>query len=164
MKFRVEHIIPNISLEAFETLFFDEPFNIALCQAVNLARTLESRTVEGGRLERATRIGPDREIPGPVAKVLGTNKFEYTEHIDYVLGSFKGAWKTVPAMMADKVESAGTFSFVARGKDVARVVEGDVKVKIFGLGSVIERFVVADVERSYDQAAEFTRQWLAKSR
>ncbi|HET6346828.1 MAG TPA: DUF2505 domain-containing protein [Myxococcota bacterium] len=162
MRFRVEHTFSGISLQAYETLFFDEPFNIALCQAVKLARTLESRTLDSGRLRRATRIGPEREIPAPVPKVLGTTKFEYTEHIDYTMGSFKGTWKTVPAMMADKVESAGTFSFVARGNDVTRIVEGDVKVKIFGLGAVIERFVVADVERSYDAAADFTRQWIAK--
>ena len=160
MKFHVEHTFQGVSLAQYEHLFFDEAFNIALCKAVKLARNLESRTVEGGRLERACRIGPDREVPAPVAKIIGAKRIEYTEHLDYTMGSFKGVWKTISSVLTDKVESAGTFTFEGRGNDVVRLVDGDVKVKIFGLGSVVERFIVADVERSYDQAAEFTRTWL----
>jgi hypothetical protein len=39
-------------------------------------------------------------------------------------------------------------------------VEGDVKVKLLGVGTLIERFIVADVERSYEQAAAFTQRWI----
>jgi len=160
MKFRVEHVFSDISLADYEALFFDETFNTALCKAVRLERTLVKRELEGGRLTRALRISPDREIPGPVAKVIGASKIEYTEHINYTYGSHKATWRTDSSILPDKVESSGALGFLERGGKVVRWVEGDVKVKIFGLGGIVERFIVADVEKSYDNAADFTRRWL----
>jgi hypothetical protein len=62
--------------------------------------------------------------------------------------------------MTDKVDSTGTFRFEPSADGVKRVIEGEIKVKVFGVGGVIERFIVADVEKSYEQAADFTRRWI----
>lgn len=161
MKFRAEHVIRNISVADYESLYFDEAFSEALCQSVKLCRKLISREVLGTALHRAVMVGPDREIPGPVAKILGASRIEYTEHIDYTFGTFAGRWHTVSSVLTDKVQSLGTFLFVPQGPDVVRVVEGDVTVKIFGLGSIVERFIAADVEKSYAEAAAFTNSYLA---
>lgn len=155
MKFRVEHVIPGIGLPQFETLFFDEDFNVALCRALKLDRHPVSHEVKDGVLRRVVRISPNRDIPGPMAKVLGSSKIEYTEHTDYRMGGYQANWKTISSVLTDKVDSSGTLSFVKRGDGVARIAEGEVKVKIFGLGGVVEKFIVADVESSYAQAAEF---------
>lgn len=161
MKFRVEHSFKSITLPGYEALFFDEPFNVALCTATHLSRAMVKREFNDGKLVRELRVGPDREVPGPVAKVLGANRIEYIEKINYKAGSYEGTWETVPMVMADKVVSRGTFRFYTQGDRVVRVVEGDVSVKIFGLGGVIEKLVVADVERSYNQAADFTQTWIS---
>lgn len=162
MNFRAEHLIKGITLADFERLFFDEEFNIALCRALKLDRVLVKREEKDGVIARAVRVGPEREIPAPVAKVLGAVKIEYTEYLDYKFGSYRGTWKTVSSLMTDKVDSSGTFSFRAQGDGVLRLVEGEVKVRVFGLGSIVERFIVADVERSYQNAAQFTEEWIAK--
>lgn len=161
MKFRAAHVIANISLTDYETLYFDETFSQALCQSVQLRRQLISRQLDGRQLHRAVVVGPERQIPGPVAKALGTERIEYTEHIDYSLGSFEGRWQTVSSVLTDKVQSAGTFRFEAKGPDVLRIVEGTVQVQLFGFGTLIERFIAADVEKSYAQAAVFTNRYLA---
>ena len=62
--------------------------------------------------------------------------------------------------MTDKITSSGTFSFRADGNGVVRRVDGDVKVAIFGVGGLVERGIIADVEKSYAQAAEFTQRWI----
>lgn len=160
MKFRVEHVFKGITLKDYEALYFDEAFQIAQCQAVKLHRTLVKREVTDGRLVRAVKVGPDREIPAPVAKVLGANRIEYTEHVDYVLGSNKGTWKTVSSLLTDKVDASGTFSFRETPAGIARVVEGEVSVRIFGIGGIVEKFVGADIERSYGDAAKFMQQWI----
>lgn len=163
MKFKVEHAFSGISLADYEKLYFDEDFNVALCKAVELDRELIEREQKGSHLRRVVRVAPrGREIPGPVAKVLGADRIEYTEHLDYDFGTYRGTWKTISSVLPDKVESGGTFAFQAAGDGVKRILEGEVKVKIFGVGGMIERFIVADVEKSYDQAAGFTRDWLAK--
>jgi len=160
MKFRVEHTFRDITLEEYEKLYFDETFGIALCKAVKLARTLDKRELKDGRLVRIVRVGPDRDIPPTVAKILGTSRIEYTEHVDYKQGSFHGTWKTVSSIFTEKVDAHGTFGFADEDDGVLRVLEGEVTVKIFGIGGVIERFVVADIERSYNDAAQFTQKWI----
>ena len=64
--------------------------------------------------------------------------------------------------MTDKVDSRGTVRFAERDGAVVRSVDGDVTVKITLLGGTVEKFIVSDVERSYEKAAEFTRYWLSK--
>lgn len=162
MKFKSEHRFSGISLAQYEQLYFDEAFNIALCQAVGLQRTLIAREESGGRLHRVVRVSPEREVPAPVAKILGSARLEYTETVDYTLGSGRGTWSTKSSVLTDKVDSRGTFSFVGQGDSVIRTVDGEIAVRLTLVGGVVEKFIVADVEKSYDKAAEFTRNWLLR--
>ncbi|MEZ4272739.1 MAG: DUF2505 domain-containing protein [Myxococcota bacterium] len=160
MKFRVEHVFTNIALEAYESLYFDEDFNIALCNDVRLKRQLLSRDLDGDHLTRVVKVGADRELPPAAAKVLGANRIEYTEHLDYVFGRYRGTWKTVSSLMTNKVDTAGTFAFEEVPRGVRRLVEGEIKVKLFAVGSMIEKVIVADIDKSYNKAAEFTQRWI----
>lgn len=163
MKFKSEHRFGDLTMGQYEQLYFDEAFNIALCQAVGLHRVLVSRDDSGGRIRRVVRVAPERELPGAVAKLLGTTRLEYTETIDYTWGSGRGTWSTQMAVMTDKVDSRGTFGFVASGTAVTRIIEGDVTVRVPLIGGTIEKAVVSEVCTGYDKAAEFTRQWLLKN-
>ncbi len=160
MKFNVRHTFKNISREEYEKIYFNEPFNEALCAAVNLGRVLETLTEEAGVLKRSVRVAPQRDIPAPVAKVIGADRIEYVEHITYPMGSYRGTWDTVPGLLASKLISVGTFGFDESPEGVVRWIEGDINVKIFGIGSMIEKIMVSEVEKSYDDAAKFTQAWL----
>ncbi len=160
MRFKAEHRIRGISLADFEKLYFDEAFNEALCKAVKLHRNLVARTIQGGKLHREVKVAAEREIPAAAAKILGGSRLEYTEYLDYPLGSFRGTWKTISSLMTDKVDSSGTFGFRAEAGQVVRTVEGEVTVKILFVGKVVEQFIAADVEKSYAHAAEFMQRWI----
>lgn len=160
MRFKAEHRIRGISLEDFEKLYFDESFNEALCKTVKLHRTLMARTVQAGKLHREVKVAAEREIPPAAARILGGSRLEYTEYLDYPIGSHRGTWKTISSLMTDKVDSAGTFGFRSEGGQVVRTVEGDVTVKIMLVGKVVEQFIAADIEKSYAQAAEFMQKWI----
>jgi hypothetical protein len=160
MKFRVESAFTGITLPEYEALFFDESFNNAMCASVKLARQLIKRDITNGQLKRATKIGADREVPAPVAKLIGTAKLEYTEHLDYKFGGYLASWRTEPSIMVDKIRAQGRIGFEQRGNRVIRWVDGDIEVKMFGVGGVIEKFIVSDVEKSYQRAAEFTQRWI----
>jgi hypothetical protein len=160
MNFEISHTLRNITLAEYERLYFDETFNIALCRHLGLARELVKRDETATKIERQVRVGPDREIPAPIAKMLGGRRVEYVEHVSYTFGSNTAYWHTVPSFMADKIISSGTVLFREMPTGVVREVRGDIKVQIFGLGGVAERFIVADVERSYDKAAAFTQSWI----
>lgn len=163
MKFRVEHTFRGISLDDYEKLYFDEAFNIELCQTVKLARELLDLQNEGGTLRRVVKIGPERVLPMPAAKILGTDRIDYEEHLDYVFGSYRASWKTISSVMSDKIESSGTVVFSKAGADgVTRVVQGDIKVRLFAVGKVVEKIIVAETEKSYTDAAQFTQAWIDK--
>lgn len=160
MQFRVEHAYDGVTFPEYETIHFDEAFNASLCEATKLRREVLKLERTPERIIRHVRIEPAREIPGPVAKVLGGKKFSYVEELEYELGKGRGRWRTIPNIMPEKIDSQGTLELVATTNGVKRVVAGDIKVSVFGLGGLIEKFVVSDVEKSYEAAAEFTRRYL----
>ncbi|MBJ80507.1 MAG: hypothetical protein CMH60_04240 [Myxococcales bacterium] len=160
MNFQLEHLFRNISLEDFEKLYFDEDLNVALCKEVNLGRDVQERDITDEHIKRVIKVSPDRQIPAPVAKVIGGQKLEYTEYLNYKWGSLKGEWKTVSSIMSDKIDTKGTFSFVETPQGVRRLVDGHVKVKVFGVGKIVETLVVADVKKGFEDAANFTQKWI----
>jgi len=162
MHFRCTARFSGVTLAEYEKLYWNETFNVAMCKDLGLQRTPVANEDKDGTVRRVVKVAPEREIPAPVQKVLGGARIEYTEHAEYVWGSGAGTWKTVSSLLTDKVKSSGTFRFVEVPGGVERTVEGDIDVKIFGLGGLVEKFIVADVEKSYDKAAEFTRKWLNK--
>ena len=163
MKFVVEHTFRGLTVADYEKLYFDEAFNDALCKAVNLDRNVQKREDDGKRLARVVKVAPrDREIPGPLQKILGSSRIEYSEHVNYEWGTYRGTWKTISSIMTDKIESSGSFRFDQNSDGVKRIVEGEIKVKMFGVGGVVERFIVSDIEKSYEQASDFTRRWIAQ--
>lgn len=164
MKFTAEQTFTGITLEEYEQLHFSEEFQIALCNAVKLARRLDKRDDDGKHLSRIVSVGPDREIPPAAKKILKADRIEYAEHLEYDWGSYKGTWRTISSIMTDKVDAHGTFSFKAVPNGVLRSVEGEVAVKLFGIGSVVEKFVVADIQKSYQEAGEFTQKWIDENK
>lgn len=162
MKFRAEQQIESITLSDYETLYFDETFNEALCEHVRLSRRVRKHDHDGGHLVREVTVSPDREIPAPMAKILGASRFEYTECLEYDMGQYRATWKVIPSLMPEKVDCHGTLEFKEADGGVLRIVQGHVKVKVFGIGGVIERFIVADVERSYEKASQFANRWIAE--
>ena len=154
MKLRIEHVQRGIDLAGYEELYFDEPFQIALGEAVKIARELL-------RLDRrSARVQPQREIPAPVAKLLGGKRLAYTEELEYEVGRYHGIWRIVPAVLADKIAIGGTLDFEAAAGGVKRVLAGVIDVTLFGLGGLVEKVILSNVEKSYDDAAAFTAQWL----
>jgi len=163
MKFHIEHTFRGISLADYEKLSFSETFNQALCKSVQLGREVRSLEDKNGHFSRVLQVAPkDREIPGPVAKILGASRIEYTEYMDYDWGSYKAHWRTVSSVMTDKVSTSGSMGFDQRPGGVLRWVDGEIKVKLLAVGGVIERFIVSDIERSYEKAAAFTQSWIDK--
>jgi Protein of unknown function (DUF2505) len=161
MKFRVEHVIRGIDLAAYEELYFDEPFQTALGDAVKIDRELLRLDRGRERIVRHVRVQPEREIPAPVAKLLGGRRLAYVDEIEYEVGRYHGTWRIVPAVLADKIAIGGTLDFEAVAGGVKRVLAGVIDVTLYGLGGLVERVVVSNVEKSYADAAAFTDRWIA---
>lgn len=162
MRFDVAHTITGIHAADYERLYFDEAFNEALCAHLKLTRRLIRREEQPGHIFREVAIVPAREVPAPVAKIVGADALHYTETLDYRLGTGAGTWSTTPGALPGKITSDGRLMIEEAEGGVVRRVEGHVTVRLFGVGKMIERFIVADVERGYAEAAAFTQAWLAR--
>jgi hypothetical protein len=163
MKFDVSHTFDGISAADYEVLYFEDAFNVALCEAVKLGREVLKMERTPTRIVRNIRCTPQRDIPAPVAKMIKDNGFHYVEELDHEVGKLRGTWVVKPNILPEKVTCKGTYEFVPAGdKRVTRNIRGDIDVAVFGVGGMVEKFVVDDVKRSYEQAAQFTRSWLAK--
>jgi len=73
----------------------------------------------------------------------------------------RGAWRTIPSLWADRVHNAGTIELADFEGGTRRLVRGEVKVKLFGFGGLVEKMIVAEIEKSYAATARLTREWLA---
>ena len=162
MRFCADHCIRGLGPRAYEALYFDEDFNRALCDALAMERQLTLRKVTAETIERRVAIAPRRNIPAALATLLGGRRIAYAERVEYTWGSLRGYWTLEPAFMADRVKGRGDFIFSAAPGGTRRVVAGELTVNIFGMGRVAERAIVAEVERSYDAAAEFTTAYVAE--
>ncbi|MFZ9888748.1 MAG: hypothetical protein ACO3JL_14710 [Myxococcota bacterium] len=137
MKFRTETRIPGVTQQELEQLYFDEEFNVAMCKAVKLARTVVKLERDDVQLTRVLRVGPERELPAPMKKALGSDRLEYEERLTYRWGSFEAHWETIPSVLPNKVESRGRILFQGVPGGVLRVAEGELNVKVFGIGGVV---------------------------
>lgn len=160
MRFDVSHTIEEVSVAEFERLYFDEPFNVRLCEALGLGRQLIRLEKQTDLIIREVLIEPKRKIPAPISKILRGQSIAYTETTEYVPSRKSGVWHTKSSVMTDKVKSHGALSFRPAGPHVVRQVTGEVTVSVFGVGAIVERFIVADVKDGYEQAAAFTRLYL----
>lgn len=161
MKLHVQHTFSNITLAQYGELYFEEAFNQFLCDCVNLQREVKEKTLNGNMLHRVTTVIPERQIPPAVAKAVKIDRLEYDEILDYDTTAFKGRWKIqVPGPLGKKFSAGGDFVFREVQGGVERELWGELNVKVFGVGGMIEKFIVADVVKSYELAAENTRHYI----
>lgn len=161
MRFTADHVIEGLPLAKYKELYFEDEFNVALCRAVRLARRSLKFERTGDKVVRHVHVEPEgREIPAPVAKLLGQRRFSYVEELEMDLATGEGRWRTIPTLLPEKVDARGTLRFVDAGGSARRIVHGTIDVHVFGIGSIVERFICSDAERSYADAAVFTRAFI----
>lgn len=163
MRLYIEHVFERVTLAGYEALFFDEEFQHAQGEALKLGRELVKLDRTPGRIVRHVRCEPAREPGSPADQAFGTSRAGFLEELDYDLRAHRGTWRTIPNVFTERVRTTGTLEFAEiAGDSVKRICRGDVKISLFGFGGIVERMIVAEIEKSYAATAEFTRQWLAR--
>jgi hypothetical protein len=89
------------------------------------------------------------------------DRASFIEELEYDLRGSRGSWRTIPSVFADRVSNCGTLELEPVRGGTRRIVHGDVAVRMFGVGRVVERKIIAEIEKSYASAARFTSEWLA---
>ena len=160
----IEHTY-NCSEDTFwNQVFFDEEYNRRLFrEALGFPHwAIKKQDDQGDRIERVVEVTPKvGELPGPIKKIIG-DSVSYREEGVYDKKSRRYRIKIVPSKLADKLTIEGELYLEPVGDHCKRIFKAQVTAKIFGLGGIVEKRLIADMEQSYAIGARFTNQFIAE--
>ena len=145
--------------EAFWALYFDPEFAVRLHLEALGSTSAEILSQEGdleSGLVRTLRYGQRPPMPGPVRKIFGEEVMT-TEVSTFDPASSTTTFTMTPGTMSDKTHIEGSIAFT---NDEGRTVETfslDARVKIFGAGPIVERFIEAQARAMQGKSVDFMR-------
>ena len=163
-KFTVTHEI-NCSAEKFWKLFFDKEFNDKLYrEALGFPKYEVLKHEETDRqITHKVHGQPKMNLPGPVAKLVGSN-FAYTEEGTFDKATSIWRWKMTPSALADKMRNEGSLRVEPIGDDkVRRIADILIEAKIFGIGGLVESSAEKQLREGWDDSAKFLNKYIAAS-
>lgn len=152
MQFSVELFAKGATFDRVRDLYFSPEFDAAVAQAANLvSRKQTERTVNIDGTERTRiRIVPRVALPAPILKLLKGQPIHYDE-ITVFDPKARRATLSIRSIAGKAVQVNGAVDFIEEPAGVRLRFAGDAHVKIFGLGSMIERYLVSEVKTRYSQ-------------
>jgi hypothetical protein len=159
VKLAVRHRF-DCTVDQFWDMYWDPVFDQELQKEAGISREVLEERREGPVSIRRVRITPDRELPGPVASLLGSKKLIYEQENRWDEEKRVLHWRVVPTFLPGKLDAAGTMTVRPSGSGCEQVVDGSITVKVMLIGPRIEQGVVDEVSKSYERAAATCRRWL----
>jgi hypothetical protein len=164
MHVTTEHRFKNVTVDRFVEVYYSKAFNhaVAPSAALKVRDLVHEESLASGRILRRVRMVPDIELPGPVAALVN-GPIEFFEVSEYD-PTTKSAAYHVDSAARDRIVVQGAVTFEQAGDDVIRRIDGDVHVKMFGVGNIIERLIANEVKGRYDRIQAFTQRYLDDQR
>ena len=145
--------------EAFWALYYDPEFTVRL-HLDHLGSTSAKVVSQEGDvtsgLVRTLRYGQRPNMPGAVRKIFGEEVIT-TEVSTYDPTTTTTTFTMTPGTMADKTQIEGRIALASEGAGATETFLLDARVKIFGVGPIVERFIEAQARDMQDKAVEFMR-------
>jgi hypothetical protein len=150
---------------AFWELYFDPEFAVRLHLEALGSTSAEVVSQEGDLatgLVRTLRYGQKPNAPGPVRKIFG-EEIITTEVSTFNPSTSTATFTMTPGTMADKTHIEGSIALAEDGTKTNEVFMLEAKVKIFGVGPVVERFIEHQARDIQGKSVEFMRAVLEPS-
>ena len=161
----IEHAFNCSEATFWDKVFLDPEYNERLFKTelkFPVWREL-SREERGGQLHRVLEVVPYvGELPSAIKAVVGEGiGYEERGVLDRAAKTYKVV--VVPNKLADKLSIKVDMVTVADGDNrCRRKAHAEAIVKIFGVGGMIEKRMLADLEKSYQKSADFTNRFIAE--
>lgn len=102
------------------------------------------------------------DLPSAVKSLIGDG-LNYREEGVFDKRTRRYKLRVVPNVMADKLSVQGeNWVDAISQSQCSRVFQAQVVVKVFGVGSIIEKKIIADLQMSYNAGAAFTTAYLKR--
>lgn len=140
-------------------LFLDDEFNRQLFLqelGFNGWKVVRQAEIEPEVFEREIEVMPKvSDIPGPLRSLIGEG-LSYREIGRYDRRSHRYDVKAVSAKLGDRLQVEGTLTTEVIDADhCRRVFAVRVVAKVFGVGGLLEKRVLSDLEQNYSDSARF---------
>jgi hypothetical protein len=145
--------------EAFWALYFDPEFAVRLHLEALGSTSAEVVSQDGdlaNGLVRTLRYGQRPIMPGPVRKIFGEEVMT-TEVSTFDPASSTTTFTMTPGTMADKTKIEGSIVLKVDGGTTVETFSLDARVKIFGAGPVVERFIEHQARDMQAKSVDFMR-------
>jgi hypothetical protein len=152
-------LVQDIALDLDEhwRLFLDDDFDRTMyLEGFGFPRyeLLDHRDSEVESFRRI-RVVPKLDVPGPVAKLLGSS-FAYTEEQTFDKKARTFNSRVIPSVLADRLHSTSSVRAESSGAGrTRRNVEVTVEARIFGVGTVVEGALEKNLRTGWDNAAAY---------
>jgi hypothetical protein len=148
--------------EAFWALYYDPEFTVRMHLEALGSTSAEVVSQEGDLstgLVRTLRYGQRPNMPGPVRKIFG-DEVVTTEVSTYDPASATTTFTMTPGTMANKTQIEGRIALARQAEQTLETFVLDARVKIFGAGPIVERFIELQARTMQNQAVDFMRNQL----
>lgn len=159
MRFRLSHHF-DCAPEELWSITDDEVFEQRLGEASGSKRDKVADSMDGGVRVVRRRITLQRDLPGAMRKVIGTDNISYDQITRRRMGENELTWEIEPMVLQGRFVGRGTTRVVAAGAGCERIIEGELSIRVPIVGSKMEKRLVDDVSASYERAAEIVRDML----
>ena len=151
----------------WDELFFDAEFNrrMFIDELGFCAWKVQSERKTDDFIERELDVSPKvADIPGPIKALVG-DSLGYHEQGRYDRKRRRYAVKATSPKLGDRFLLDGEMYTEPLGEGrCRRIFNVKVTTKIFGVGGMIEKRVIADLEKSYAESAAFIGRYVAEKK
>ncbi len=163
---RIAHRFDCDERTFWDRIFFDEAFNREMYlkylqfQKWEVLEQHETETAISRTVTVSPKVG---DLPGAIKSLIGDN-LSYREIGTFDKQTRRYRVNVVPNVLADKLSVTGeTWVEPVGAKQCSRIFDAEVSVKVFGVGGIIEKRLIADLQLSYNAGAVFTTEYLKRS-
>jgi hypothetical protein len=154
MRFEFEHRFAA-PLDVVAATILDEDFQASLHDIEPLSeRTVLEQTGAGnGQVVRRTRCVLGVKLPAAARKVVGEAPPAWVEEATWHPDESRWTWVIKPEVAGHLLAASGSIEFIGESESTLRRVLGRVEVRVPFFGGRVERIIVGELQRAYEEEA-----------
>jgi hypothetical protein len=163
MKFSVEIVGRGADLERIRKIYFSQEFADEIAKAANLVerKQLEHVQEPDGKERTRTHVVPNIGLPAAVQALLKGQVVSYDEIVIYDPSSHAATF-SIRSLAGKTVQVNGQIRFLEEPNAVRLRFEGEARIHLFGVGGMLERFLVREVTERYARAEQVLQAFIER--
>jgi hypothetical protein len=125
-------------------------------------QVLENRT-EDDKVYLRMKYTMEVSMPGPVKKALGGASHSFVADLILDTRNNTATVEFNPSRLGEKIKAGAKLAFEKQGGHWVQRLEGDVTVKILGVGRMVEKYIAEKFQQSYAIEARLRNEYIHKA-